>query len=156
MNIHLTCCLKKILRRQDPNFLDLMSPCGAAIGQMAYNYNGDIFTCDEGRMMRDDTFKLGSVFDNSFSEMINLPKVKKITALSTNDKLPCISCAYQPYCGICPACNYATTRKLIAAETPDTRCRILKMQFDYLFEKIISEDKLFKKTINSLQEQDKK
>ena len=39
-------------------------PCGAAIGQLAYNYDGKIFTSDEGRMlheMGDSTFLIGDV-----------------------------------------------------------------------------------------------
>jgi uncharacterized protein len=56
--------LTKILRGVDPNFLDLRSPSGAGIGQLAYNYDGKVFTCDEGRMlheMGDDRFLLGDV-----------------------------------------------------------------------------------------------
>jgi sulfatase maturation enzyme AslB (radical SAM superfamily) len=45
--------LTKILGGEDPNFLDIRSPCGAGIGQVAYNYDGRIFTCDEGRMMHE-------------------------------------------------------------------------------------------------------
>jgi len=40
----------KILTENDPNFLDSRSPCGACIGQVAYNYDGKVYTCDEGRM----------------------------------------------------------------------------------------------------------
>jgi uncharacterized protein len=56
--------LTKILAGEDPNFLDVRSPCGAGIGQVAYNYDGKVFTCDEGRMlheMGDDTFLIGEV-----------------------------------------------------------------------------------------------
>ncbi len=56
--------LTKILGGEDPNFLDVRSPCGAAIGQVAYSYDGKVFTCDEGRMlheMGDDTFLIGQV-----------------------------------------------------------------------------------------------
>ncbi len=34
--------LAKILTADDPNFLDERSPCGACIGQVAYNYDGKI------------------------------------------------------------------------------------------------------------------
>lgn len=43
--------LTKILQRKDPGFVDLRSPCGAAVGQLAYDYDGNIYTCDEGRMV---------------------------------------------------------------------------------------------------------
>ena len=48
----------------DPNYLDIRSPCGAGIGQIAYSYDGKIYTCDEGRMlggMGDDIFCIGNV-----------------------------------------------------------------------------------------------
>jgi len=56
--------LKKIMTEEDPNHLDFRSPCGAGIGQLAYNYNGKVYTCDEGRMMsmmNDESFCLGNV-----------------------------------------------------------------------------------------------
>jgi uncharacterized protein len=54
--------LTKILQGDDPNFLDIRSPSGSAIGALAYNYDGKIFTSDEGRMMHetgDDSFLIG-------------------------------------------------------------------------------------------------
>jgi sulfatase maturation enzyme AslB (radical SAM superfamily) len=33
------------------NYMELRSPCGASVGQMAYFYDGNVFTCDEGRML---------------------------------------------------------------------------------------------------------
>ncbi|MCA9710919.1 MAG: His-Xaa-Ser system radical SAM maturase HxsB [Myxococcales bacterium] len=43
--------LTKILGGTDPNFLDLRSPAGAGLGALAYDYDGSIYTCDEGRML---------------------------------------------------------------------------------------------------------
>jgi hypothetical protein len=43
--------LKKMLTTSDPNYVDTRSPCGAVIGQVAYNFDGKIYSCDEGRMM---------------------------------------------------------------------------------------------------------
>ncbi len=59
--------LTKILTETDPNFLDSRSPCGACIGQLAYNYDGKVYTCDEGRMfarMGDDIFGLIQLSDD--------------------------------------------------------------------------------------------
>lgn len=55
--------LKKILLHKPVNYRKLRSTCGGAIGQIAYYYDGNIYTCDEGRMlaeMGDDSFKLGN------------------------------------------------------------------------------------------------
>jgi hypothetical protein len=43
--------LTKIIRGIDPNFMDLRSPSGPAIGCVAYNYNGDVYASDESRML---------------------------------------------------------------------------------------------------------
>ena len=40
--------LGKILRKQTSNYMELRSPCGASIGQIAYYHDGNIYTCDEG------------------------------------------------------------------------------------------------------------
>jgi hypothetical protein len=48
---HSNIFLKKILLNQPVNYMELRSPCGGAIGQLAYYYDGDIYTCDEGRML---------------------------------------------------------------------------------------------------------
>ncbi|MEZ4385719.1 MAG: hypothetical protein R3A79_30650 [Nannocystaceae bacterium] len=53
--------LTGILRGEDPNFLDVRAPAGTGIGQLAVNYDGTVFTRDEGRMlheMGDDNFFL--------------------------------------------------------------------------------------------------
>jgi hypothetical protein len=39
--------LSKILTDRDPNYRDERSPCGAGIGQVAYNFDGKIYSCDE-------------------------------------------------------------------------------------------------------------
>ncbi len=69
--------LKKILTNEDPFHTEYRSPCGAVISQIAYNYNGDIYTCDEGRMvgmMGDENFKLGNIFENSYNDIIETLK----------------------------------------------------------------------------------
>ena len=47
---HSNIFLRKILLNEPVNYMELRSPCGGAIGQMAYYYDGNIYTCDEGRM----------------------------------------------------------------------------------------------------------
>lgn len=102
----------KMLRGEDPNYLDLRSPCGAAIGQLAYNYNGDVYTCDEGRMVAacgDDFFKLGSVHKNAFAELMTAPAARVCAMASCLENQPyCSRCAFKPFCGVCPVHNYST------------------------------------------------
>lgn len=61
---HARIFLRKILTGYSENYMELRSPCGAGIGQLAYYYDGNIYTCDEGRMvaeMGDPMFCLGNV-----------------------------------------------------------------------------------------------
>ena len=47
--------------------MDLTSPAGIGIGGLVYNYDGNIYASDEGRMlaeMKDNTFLLGTVDDS--------------------------------------------------------------------------------------------
>lgn len=125
--------LKKILLKDCYNFTDLESPCGAALAQLAYDYKGDIYTCDEGRNY--EIFKLGTV-DNSYRELLTFPNALGIVAASTNDTLICDNCAYKPYCGVCPVCSYAKHGNIVP-KLPDYRCKIFKGMFDYVFEKLL-------------------
>ena len=57
---------RKMLTNADPGYIDLTSPAGIGIGALVYNYDGDIYASDEGRMlaeMGDRTFRLGTVHD---------------------------------------------------------------------------------------------
>jgi len=129
--------VSKIVTGLDPNYLDLRSPCGAAIGQLAYNYNGDIYTCDEGRMVGGDLFKLGNVKKDRYANVLTSNKVCAMVAASINDGYICDSCAFKPYCGICPVCNYAEQGSIIGKIPQTDRCKIFKSQFKYVFEKLL-------------------
>ena len=127
--------LKKILTDNDANYLDLRSPCGAAIGQLAYNFDGKIYTCDEGRMLQDDTFLLGDVNKN-YKEIMSNPTVATVCMASILENLTCDYCVYKPYCGTCPVQNYALYGNLFPPMTNNDRCKIQKGMFEYLFKKI--------------------
>jgi len=141
--------LKKIFNNVDPGFLDLRSPCGAVIGQLLYNYDGNIYTCDEGRMTGEDLFKVGNV-NNTYKELTTCNKACAMIAASTNDVQYCDKCAYKPYCGICPVLNYATSGSIITNIPASDWCKIKKAQFDYIFEKLKNKEikKIFLNWIN--------
>lgn len=124
------------------NYMELRSPCGASIGQLAYYADGDIFTCDEGRMlheMGDHTFRLGNVFENSYSDVINNSICKTVCASSILEAIPtCCDCVYQPYCGTCPVVNYAQSQDIIEKGPRGYRCKIYSGMLDYLFKQILS------------------
>jgi radical SAM protein with 4Fe4S-binding SPASM domain len=131
--------LQKIMTGKDPNYLDMRSPCGAIIGQMAYNYNGDIYSCDEGRMLNEETFRIGSVKKDRYASVVCSHESCSIIAASINDSQICDDCAYKPYCGLCPVCSYAEQGTTIGIISKTTFCKVYMAQFDYIFEKYVSD-----------------
>jgi len=137
----ITIMFNKINNEFDPNYLDLRSPCGAAIGQLAYNYNGDIYTCDEARMIGEDLFLLGNVKKDRYKDLVTCDKAFAVVNASINDQYICNNCVYKPYCGICPVCNYAEQGSVIGKISQTDRCKIFKEQFDWVVrEKFINKD----------------
>lgn len=123
------------------NYMELRSPCGASVGQVAYYADGDIFTCDEGRMlheMGDHTFRLGNVFENTYADIINNGVCKTVCASSILETIPtCCDCVYQPYCGTCPVVNYAKSHDIIEKGPRGYRCKIYSGILDCLFKLIL-------------------
>lgn len=142
---HAMIFLRKILKNEPLNYMELRSPCGGAIGQLAYNYDGNIYTCDEGRMlseMGDESFKLGNVFENNLKNLIENPVCKSVAISSCLESIPgCEKCVYSPYCGVCPVCNYEQYGNLFAPNINTYRCKIYKGILNILFKKICENDK---------------
>lgn len=128
-----TVCLTKIFTPYDPSYLDLRSPCGAGCGQLAYYYNGDVYTCDEARMLGDEAFKVGNIKTNSYRELVSSLRMKAAVLASCIDGLICDYCVYKPYCGVCPVVNWKEYGTLYARPERSTICRITKGMFDYYF-----------------------
>jgi len=131
--------LRKIFDNLDPNFLDTRSPCGAGIGQVAFNYDGDIYTCDEGRMISatksDASFKLGNVRTHSLKDALESDVVNSLCLASFTDNIPgCHECVYKPYCGVCPLYNYFVEKDIFGRE--NDRCKINKGILDLIFESL--------------------
>lgn len=129
--------LTRILTAQNPNYMDLRSPCGAGIGQLAYNFDGRVYLCDEGRMvsaMGEDLFCIGRVGEQTYDEIIRHESVGSLCLASCLECLPgCSDCAYNPYCGVCPVYNYQMQGDLFAVQPESERCRIQMGIQDTLF-----------------------
>jgi len=136
--------LTKIITPDDPNYLDIRNPCGAGIGQIAYNYDGSIFTCDEGRMvfqMGDDIFKLGDVGNMTLKDVVTHDTVKTLAMASTLDSIPgCSTCAYKPWCGTCPVYNYGEQGNIFPQNSTNQRCRIYMGVQDRLMRHFVAND----------------
>jgi His-Xaa-Ser system radical SAM maturase HxsB len=128
---------RKILRAEDPNFLDLRSPCGAAIGQLAYNFNGDVYTCDEGRMAAacgDTFFRLGKAGKDRFEKLMTAPAARLCAMVSCLENQPyCSRCAFKPFCGVCPVHNYSTQGSPWGDIRNSSWCALQKGMFKTVF-----------------------
>lgn len=133
---HAKMFLSKILLSEGINYMELRSPCGAGIGQIAIYHDGRIFTCDEGRMlaeMGDDAFLLGTV-DSTYDSLIDSDVCKSVCASSLLEGIPeCCDCVYSPYCGTCPVVNYALNRDIFPNRPNNYRCKIYKGMLEELF-----------------------
>lgn len=141
---HVRMFLSKIFCRDAGNYMELRSPCGGAIGQLAYYYNGKVYSCDEARMlaeMGDDSFCLGNVEQDTYESIVSNPVCKTIAKSSCLEGLAdCDGCVYQPYCGTCPVISYARYQTVYPSMLQEYRCRIYKGIQDILFEKLEQQD----------------
>lgn len=141
---HAAYFIKKIFFNYSDNYMELRSPCGAGVGQMSYYYDGNVYTCDEGRMMSemgDNTFLLGNVLTDTYTKCATSPVCMAVCKASVIESLPkCSGCVYQPYCGVCPVVNFAAANNLYDKNIKDFRCEVYKGIMDIIFEIIEEED----------------
>ena len=132
--------LGKMIAGYDPNYLDLRSPGGCVVGQLAYHPNGDIYSSDEGRMvaaMGDPFFKLGNVAHTTYGELMASDSARALVLASTNDQQPgCASCTYKPFCGQQPEYNYVTQGSIHGRMRESTWCRKHMGIFDMLVRRL--------------------
>ena len=144
MERHAAIMLNKIMRDEEPNYLDLRTPGGAVIGQVGYHPDGSVYSSDEGRMvaaMGDDVFKVGDVRSVGYEDMMMGDTVRALILSSTNDCQPgCVTCTYKPYCGLQPEYNYKTQGNIFGRMRESNWCKKHMSIFDYLFHKLEEAD----------------
>ena len=140
---HAAIFTSKLFCNGGQNYMELRSPCGAGIGQIAYYFDGNVYTCDEGRMlaeMGDDSFKLGNVYNNTYDELINCNNCKAACISSVLESLPtCHDCVYSPYCGTCPVTNLALNKNIFNKEPNSYRCKTYRGILDKIFSALQNE-----------------
>ena len=132
--------LSKVVKGEDPGFMDLRSPAGAVLGCLAYNYNGEIFVSDEGRMVDhqgDPIFRVGDVAKNDWTSVIDHPTTRACVTASTLDNQPmCQQCAFKPYCGVEPVFHYETQKSVFGQMPTSGWCVSHMGVFDVIFRKL--------------------
>ena len=147
--------LKKMFTPFPTGFVDLQSPAGLINSVIVFNYDGEVYTTDEARMlaeMGDKYFRLGDLEGNTYQEIFYGPKAQEISKFWLNENLPgCADCAFQVYCGADPVKNYATQGNLVGFRPTNGFC-IKNMEIiRYLFEIMIEDpetENIFRSWIN--------
>lgn len=136
--------LKRILTPFATGFVDLQSPAGVGIAGAIYDYDGNVYVADEGRMLarfKDYKFKLGNVNENTYKEMFNGDKLHSIIKDSCTECLPmCSECVFQPYCGADPVRNYSEQGDIVGFRPTSEMCKKNKAIMHYLFELLKKRD----------------
>lgn len=129
--------LERILTPFGSGFVDLQSPSGCAISGVIYNYDGNVYVSDEGRMlaeMGDRRFFMGNVHHDAYEKMFMGTVVEELVRSSIIETLPgCSTCVYCPYCGTDPVRNYSEHGDIVGNRFPSESCRKNMAIFDQLF-----------------------
>lgn len=147
-----TIILRKILTPFPVGYVDLQSPAGMINNVIVFNYNGKVYATDESRMLAetgDETFLLGELGVNSYTEIFYGEKTLKFSEAMLNESLPgCSDCAFQTYCGADPVLNHATQGDIIGHRPTSVFCQKNMEIIRYLFE-LMDNDKRIEKIFHS-------
>lgn len=141
--------LTKILKKQDPGYVNLMNPSGAGRSVLAYDPKGDVYPMDEARMLEDEIFKLGNVLENKYEETMKSDNLYSICQSSLME-LWSYNDVYAPWLGTDPVLNYKLQNTIVPKITQTPLHKIQHFQFDYLFEKLLNDKeakKIFEKWV---------
>jgi len=140
-----TILLTRILTPFCTGYVDLQSPAGIAISGVIYDYDGDVYVSDEGRMLAsvgDKTFKIGNVESNSYQEIFNGNYLHELIEDSVAESLPeCATCAYLCYCGADPVRNYSEQGNIVGNRTISEICNKNKSIIMHLLSLLQRNDK---------------
>lgn len=140
-----TLLLQRILTPFSTGFVDLQSPSGAGIGGAIYNFNGDVYPADEGRMLaesNDNIFCMGNVNKDDYYSMFTGTVIKDIVKNSCVESLPgCSSCAYKIYCGADPIRYYVECGDIVGKRYLSNFCKKNYSIIEEIFRYILNGDK---------------
>lgn len=134
----------RMMTSHSTGFVDFQSPSGAGISGAIYDYNGDVYPADEGRMlarMGNAHFCMGNVHKDEYEEIFGGPVIRSLVNDSWLDTMPgCSSCVYKPYCGSDPIRNYVESGTSVCKQLFSSFCLKNKSLFNLLFDVAGSSD----------------
>lgn len=128
--------LKKIFRPYQSGFVDLQSPSGAITGALVFNYDGNVFSSDEARMLWESTkapeLVLGRVKDKCSTIFSYSNKTAFLADTFLSETPGCELCAYQPYCGADPMFHLSTQGDYIGDKSKSFFCELEQYMFSHI------------------------
>lgn len=110
-------------------YMCMRTPCGMGISTLSIGPDGAIHACDIAKAKNE--FKLGDVFNADYADIFL--RTLEYRARTCESIPLCGSCAFSPFCGLCPCRTYAQFKD-ITARTPESwDCKVNKKMFEYLF-----------------------
>ncbi|MEQ1813942.1 MAG: His-Xaa-Ser system radical SAM maturase HxsB [Candidatus Nitrotoga sp.] len=138
--------LTKMLTSSSPGFVDLMSPSGAGIAAIVFNYDGAVYASDESRMlaeMGDNTFQLGHLHENTYEEIILSDNLLDALEDTFTLSIPmCSDCAFEPYCGADPVYHHAIHKDIVARKSESAFCQKNMAMFKHLITLMRNDDQV--------------
>ena len=138
-----TLLLTKILTPFPTDYVDLQSPAAMGKGVLVYNYNGEVYVSDEGRMlaeMGNDLFRMGSVHQ-PLEELRSSIAIQIIEDAGNAETLEgCSDCAYVTYCGADPVFHVATQNNPYGHRPTSEFCHRHTGLFELIFEHLARRD----------------
>ena len=145
--------LRKMLTPFPTGYVDLQSPAGTGISALVYNYDGDIYASDEGRMlaeMSDKSFRLGHLHTDAYEDVMGGPRLRTIVDQSCQEVMPgCSECAFMPFCGADPVYHWATQGDLMGHRPSSAFCRRNMGTIGHLLEQIADGDEATRRVLTS-------
>ncbi len=126
--------LCKILVQKDPMYVEYMNPTGMGRSSLLYQFNGDVYNSDEGRMISEPLFRIGTV-DQDAKEVLQ-GATNRTTWLASILELSCYNSAFKHWGGIHPVHIYQNQGTVIPNAPNYFIFKIYSMQCHYLFQKI--------------------
>lgn len=146
--------LRKIFSPFNDGFVDMQNPC--ALGQMCMivKQNGDIYPCDESRMiseMGNEHWKMGNVNDKNCLATMKEKRAEILENGRLENYEECKNCVYSPFCYADPIKKWYIQN--IAGEGYESYCGIRKELFRFVFDEIKNADEkklaLFRRWANA-------
>lgn len=117
---------RRVLKPHFTGYVDLQHPTGAGLSALVYNYDGRVFSSDEGRMlaeMGDQSFCIGHVDQHSYADLITSEQLSAQVADSFGySASKCNQCPYLPFCGSDPTYHHATQNEYMGNKNYSAFC----------------------------------